>query len=65
MPAKINKNKNRQTANKQGTDIDSKQSPSQLPQSLSSMLTAQSERMSAYKVRRDEFVYESIHPADI
>ena len=65
MIAKINKNKNRQTVNKQGTDIDSKQSPSQLPQSLSSMLTAQSERMSAYKVRRDEFVYESIHPADI
>lgn len=61
---RINKNK-KQAAGDADADIGSKTLPTQISQSLAPMLSSASERLSAYKIRRDEFIYESIHPADI
>lgn len=61
---RINKNK-KQAAGDADADIGSKTLPTQISQSLAPMLSSASERLSAYKIRRDDFIYESIHPADI
>lgn len=61
---RINKKKKR-NAVAPVSDAGLKDLPTQISQSLAPMLTSAAERLSAYKIKRDDFIYESIHPADI
>lgn len=65
MSRSVSKNKTKQAIEDCVATSGADKNSGRNPDWLAPMLTSPSERLSAFKIRRDTFIYESIHPADI